>query len=341
MSILSHWLPRLVNPTRHMRNGFTPNDGAYTSLIGAQNHTLAFRKKEIYAREATLGDTTPAPNNWRFRTRTGYGTRAIEFTAVLGLSIESSAADPYINIALTEEGGATVNLELHYGATDTPGTGAPEEWSVQTGEIQVLANTAYTCLVTLSGSASSLALTANEVGHTTVAAGGDYFSTFEPSAGAPIYDSDIEKLIVGPSAMLRRNRALTAHWHLVDGAPRDATSATVTSLIDNATTGTPSSTAAGWRFNTTALATYARSTQVAVELSVYASITGGATGTVRIRDTAGTDAITINVTGASAAWHTGTGFLTVGTGQLYVPMYASNGAATLSVHAVSLNGWEA
>lgn len=339
MSLLSIYLPQRLEmlPSFHTRNGLYPNAGAYSGAIAALNHTLAYRKQQVYSYDAELGDTSPAPGNWRFRFRTGYGTRSVNFIAIIGLAIELGS-DPYVNIELTEEGGSPTNLTLHYGATQTAGSGAPEEWSIQAGEVAVSANSAYTCLVTIAGGASSISLTAHEVGRATASEATDYFSEFTPTAGAPILDDDIQRLILGPSQMLRRNRALYAHWHLADGAARTRTSSTPISLIDNVLTGTPVATAAGWRFVTTAHNKYSRST-VPVELSVYGSITGGATGTVRIRDTAGTD-LTVNVTGASDAWHTGTGTISVGAGQLYVPMLASNGVATLTISAASLHAWE-
>lgn len=338
MSLLSLYLPPTIETARHLRNAMYPNDGAYAGQIEALNHCLAYRKKGVYSFEAVLGDTSPAPDNWRFRFRTGHGTSGVTFVAIIGLAIETHS-EPAVTIALTEEGGATTSIVLHYGATETAGTGAPEEWSIQEGTIGVNADSAYTCLITISGGASNISVSAFETGRTTVTDSVDFFSEFQPGAGAGIYDTHIQKLIEGPSEMLRQNRSICAHWHLIDGAARTGTSATPTSLIDNTLTGTPSSTAAGWRFVTTAHNTYGRTT-IPVELSIYGSITGGATGTVRIRDTSGTD-LTVNITAGSDQWTTGTGVISVGTGQLYVPMYASDGAATISIKAVSLWAWEA
>jgi hypothetical protein len=337
MSIISEYIPGTIEPTRHMRNGDYPNAGAYSGLVGALNHTLAYRKQCVYSYEAVLGDTSPAPDNWRFRFRTGHGTTAVTFIAIIGIAIEINS-EPSITISLTK-GATTTTLTLHYGTTQTAGTGAPEEWSIQSGGLSVDADSAYTCVVTISGGASNIALTAHEEGRTQVLDSIDYYSEFEPTAGSGIYDAHIQKLIQGPSEMLRQNRGLYAHWHLIDGAARTRTLSTPISLLDNTLTGTPATTDAGWRFVTTAHNTLGRTT-LPVEFAVYASMAGGGTGTVRIRDTAGTDAVTINVTGA-AAWFTGTGVITIGTGQLYVPMYAGDATNAISVHAVSLHAWEA
>jgi hypothetical protein len=91
MSLLSPDLPRSIEPTRHMRNGMAPSNGAYSHLVAALNHVLAYRKKGIYERESILSETSPAPNNWRFRFRTGFGTVSVEFIAVIGLAIEPAA----------------------------------------------------------------------------------------------------------------------------------------------------------------------------------------------------------------------------------------------------------
>jgi hypothetical protein len=339
MSLLSPDLPRSIEPTRHMRNGMAPSNGAYSHLVAALNHVLAYRKKGIYERESILSETSPAPNNWRFRFRTGFGTVSVEFIAVIGLAIELNT-DAYVNIALTEEGGATTNLQLHYGGSATAGTGAPEEWSIQAGAISVEPNTAYTCYVTISGGANSLSLCAREEVNPTVDEDTDYFSEFEPTAGAPIFDADIQKLLEGTGDLIQRNRSMFAHWHLVDGAPRTRTNATPISAIDNTLTGTPSSTAAGWRMVTTAHNTYGRDNQVPVEVSVYGSMASG-TGTVKLRSTAGVDAVTVNINSATPGWFTATGFITVGSGQLYVPMYAGDGTNQLSIEAISVQAWEA
>lgn len=341
--LLDVYYPGLIQPTRHTRNGHFPNHAHYAQCIGAQNHILAYRKREVYQRDVILGGATTA-DNWRFRFRSGYGTKAIRFTAMIGLDDGGGAgpgANPSITIALTKVGGATTTLVLYYGSVGggSTTTEAPEEWSPQAIETDVDEASEYTCLVTRADQANLLSLNAEELGHLTISDSHTYQTEFIPTAGAPILDDDIETLIAGSSNLLRQNGGLVAHWHLINGAARTRSSATFINLIDNSTTGTPSSTADGWRFVTTARNTYSR-TVVPVELGIYASMAAG-TGTVRLIDTSGNVICSKSINSATPQWWTVTGNMTVGTGQVYVPQFAGDGANTLSVYALSLIEHEA
>ncbi|KAB2907173.1 MAG: hypothetical protein F9K40_05315 [Kofleriaceae bacterium] len=336
--LLDVYYPQLIQPTRHARNGHFPNHAHYAQCIAAQNHVLAYRKKEVYQRDAVL-DNASSANNWRFRFRTGHGTRALRVWAMLSVTAHSPGDDPRITVEITKVGGATQSFDLHYGgAGATAFTDAPEEWSPQVVEIPVDPASAYTGFVYRSDAGRFLAMSIEELGHLTVSDSVDYYSELIPTAGAPILDGDIQTLIEGSSEMLRDNGALVAHWHQLTGAARTRSNSTPVNLIDNTTTGTPTATAAGWRFVTTARNTYSRNV-VPVEFGVYASMAAG-TGTVRLIDTSGNVICSISVNSSTPQWWTATGLMTVGTGQVYVPQFAGNGLSTLSVYAASLIEWE-
>ena len=163
-----------------------------------------------------------------------------------------------------------------------------------------------------------------------------YYNQRAPQAGAPLYDADREKLLVGFSNMLRHNGGTIIHWGLSTGGTRTRTSATPINLIDNATTGAPTAATPGYHLDLTYRRTASRTT-VPFEIGVYASNLVGV-GAVTLRSSSGVIA-TCAIAGG-AAWYTTTASIPAGVDKYDLQFYG-DGTNPLTVYAVSLIEWEA
>ena len=334
-------VPRLIQGNRNARNGMVVSALLHRELVAAENHITAYRHRQVYGKSLELGtDVTGATalaGRWRFRT--GYGVDRCLVVMLMGQTTAAAGAgstsNPISSVALTISGGATTTATFAYGTTTASVVDGPDEHSVMAEEIAVAENTVYECLLSNAGAARPLAIMVCELAPTTVGEATSYMNTHSPTGGSPILDADRERLFLGLSNMYRRNGAMNAHWSLFGGASQTRTSATAINLIDNATTGTPTASSQGFFFSPQYHRTQSRTT-VPMEFAVYASITGGATGVVRLIDTSGNIYASTNITGASPAWFV-TAFNMPESAELFLsPQYASNGVQTLSVAAVSI-----
>jgi hypothetical protein len=335
------FFPRLIQYRRQCRNGLYPAANLWTSIVAAENHLVAYRKREIYRRAwelAVVDSFAGTTNVARFRFRTGYGVTRLAYVLIMGLDNKNIATNPRIDIDTTISGGATSTLTFYYGLQNSAGsTDGPDTLSAQRQEVTVTANTVYEVTVKTIDYARPIALMAYELASPTVDEATDYYNTQQPMAGAPIYDADRQRIVEGLSNMYRRNGGITWHWSLTDGASRTRSSATHINILDNSTTGTPTTAHYGFYLNPQYHNTESRTT-VPFELGVYGSI-GAGSGTVRLIDTSGNTYGTVTINGA-AAWRTATLNLPT-TETFFVPQFAGDGANTVSVSAISLIEYEA
>ncbi len=328
-------IPGLIQPDLHCRNGFYPDALFYAQAASALNHSIAYRHREVARREWDLGygaRSSGATTIARFRFRSGYGATRLRLQGIMGLS-HTSATAPYLKITVTK--GATTQVkEIHYGMTNMAPTDAPDEWSLFDEEIAIDPASVYTIDLEANNYARPLSFTAHELGPAAVDDATSYFTEHDPQGGNPILDADQQKLIEGPANMLRQNGGTLVHWGLHEGNARTRTSATPISLIDNTSASPPTSTSPGYRLVTTARNTYSATT-VPIELAVWGSKASGS-GTVRLRDTSGTDAVTVTINSATPQWFTATGSISVGTGEKYDLMFAGDGGGdAVNVNFVS------
>ncbi len=335
MSLLSVNVPGLVHVAKHARNGMYPDAAFYATTTAALNHATAFARKPIFRRTCKLGQAGRTSGvAWRWHCRTGYGARRLAVVCVLGRDDSGTAVDPYIEVSATKVGGSTTTIAFHGGVSATAAGDGPDEWIPSIQYIAVDGASYYTGAVEFFDGVRVVALMVYEDAVPTVADGTDYHSTFEPAAGSPILDSRIGRQLAGIGAMHRVNGGLRADWCHVSGTARTRTSATLINLIDNSTTGTPTAASPGFTLNTQYRNTVSAAT-VPITFAVYAAMLLGGSGSVKLRDTAGTDAASATITSATPAWVTVTGALTVGTAQKYDVLFAGDGANTVTVYAVS------
>ena len=338
--------PNLIQWHRSAHNGMHPESAFYAACVRDENRLVRDRHKCAFAKSWPLGPAVwPGVSSStviaRFRWRTGYGVKRLRVTLVIGKTNGNGATPvtaPTIDVAVTKVGGSTTTLNhrsLISSSAVTP-LDAPDEWFISNDVIDVDPASAYTVTVTTNDYARPLAISGMEMGPATADESTDYYNAFVAQADAPLLDSVRSRLLVGVSNMLRQNSGIVFHWSLQGGAARTRTSATAINLIDNATTGAPTSATPGWHYDTTYRNTSSRTT-VPIEFAVYASMASG-TGTVTFEDSTTTYA-TVSVNSATPQWWTATGSIPAGTGKID-PKFKGDGTSAISVYDVSCEGYE-
>jgi hypothetical protein len=339
--------PGILQAREHARNNCFPDAQFYNELAGALNHTLAYRKKCVFTRSHALGNLFTGEDPgviWRWYFTTGYGTQKLALLGLMGLPYDWRGSSPITNtdnasitIAITKVGGGgpADTVWNASGGTATP-TDAPSEWGVYYTEVDVDPASDYYVEVTSTEYCRIISLTAHEIGRRTVDDTVNYYTEIQPVAGAAILDSDIQRLVQGPSRMLSQNGALQVNWCRDLGASRTRTSADWVNLIDGSSASPPTSTSPGYRFVTTGRNTRSATT-IPVSMYVYASMSSGV-GYVTLRDTSGTDVAGVAVDSSTPGWFEfdGDHYITVGTGQKFDIGFYSDGINTLTVYAVSV-----
>ena len=336
MATASPQLPPLIHRDRFARNGLYPDAAFYGAATQALNHCLAFRRKPLFQRTVPLGTSGGASGTaWRWHCRTGYGVRRVAVFAVLGLDDRHLAVAPSITVTLTEVGGAALPaVSFAYGASNVTATDAPDELLTAVQFIDVDPATDYTGEVLFVDNVRVISLLVYEAFDATVDDSLDYFSTFRPAGGSPIFDAWVGRGLAALAGMLHDNLATRLDWMRADGTARTRTSATLINLIDDTTVGTPTAASPGYTLDTEHRYTIGK-VQVPVTLAVYGSIPAGS-GVVRLRDTGGTSAVVATINNATPQWFTATGALSVGAAQKYDLQFAGDGANQVSILAVSI-----
>jgi hypothetical protein len=328
-------VPQLIHVNTNARNGMSPSANLHRKLVDAHNHLARYgAHRTKYARGWELGVDDSASGTRtiaRFRFRTGYHASQL-VVQVLALPTTDrggwSGAGPTCEIDLTT-GATTSTLTYATGIeTGTPDDG-PDDHNLMEGYASATANAVYTGAIRLNQYARIASVMVYELGESTPA------NTSSPAAGSPIYDADREALLVGLSNMHTRNGGICSHWSLMDGAARTRTSATPINIVDGTSTGTPTAGTNPGFYLDTEFHNRRRDDTVPFELAAYASIAGGATGTVRLIDEAG-NVYTHSVTSASLGWAATTINLPATETYYAIQFFSDGGVQTLTVHAVSL-----
>lgn len=334
--------PKQIHYRRYARNSFVPEAAFPGRVVAAQNHIMAYRRKTfLTANDLGRGSGVAGSSDlYRFYCRTGHGATHMAFVVGLGLDNTSTGADPYVRCAVTEIGVGTTNLDLHGGAFNGTPDDSPSEISWQDGLVAVTPNALYSVVVTAVDYARLFSILAYEVASDEVDDATDYFAEFNYSGGVPIYDSLAQRTSQGLSQLWRHNAGQLLTWPGAGtGTSPTYATTTWTNVIDAATSVTASTagfylgdgdqTLEAWR--------RASDTTLDVVLAVHCSVTGSATGEVRLIDSVGTRA-SITGMGTGSAWYTTattmSGLDTLGKADLQCR--TSNGANTVTLNAVCL-----
>lgn len=338
MSTLDIRYPPTIHPARDARNGMYPDTAFYGWAVSAENHIVAYRKKEVFRWTCEFNPATvdDLGQNMYWRFRTGYGATELVMRAVLAAPLTAST-DQYVSGSITIPGGATTNFspDMHAaGATAASPIDAPDTWRHFESRVACSGNTTYEGLIATHEYARLLSLVVFEESDQRVDDTTDYYNEQTPQAKAKIYSTHRTRLLQGLTNMWLRNGGIQCNWSLRNTASYTRTSATAINLIDNTTTGTPTAHTPGWTLDLAQRKTISGA-GVPCVLAVYGSMASG-TGTVRVTDTSGTSPISVSVNSATPGWFTATGNLSASNGKKYDPMFLSDGTNLLTVLAVSL-----
>ncbi len=340
---MSHlYYPPIISPNRDAQNGMYPATSFYGRIQQAHNHLVGFRHKTVFQRAWRLGNKTysgaSATNLARFRWRTGHGAAYVRIVGVQCAS-NSSTGDPRTELELVNfSDTVTTTAGPWQGFIDVASTGdEPSTWRIFTDTIAVTPNKIYHATFKTYDSCRPMSLLVMELGGGTVTESVNYYSAANMVSDAPIFDATREKILGGLGAMYRQNGALQVNWANGDGSALTRSSATAINVVNNSSTGTPTTATPGYSCDLRYRNSSSRA-GVPVELAVYGSIPAGS-GTVRVIDTAGTTHLTATVNSATPGWFTATGTITA-SDLKFDFQAAGDGINTLSLHAVSLYEYE-
>jgi hypothetical protein len=351
-------IPRQINHKRWCKNGDIPDASFLRELVYGQNHIMSARRKVIFRHpihtfhgngglsggfSAAAGTT----NLWRALFHSGHGCTRLRFLIGFAATTNASATDPRIDIDVTEFGspGSTLTTTLRAGASLGGTENGPNRilWRKPVSETLV-DNQQYEILIKAIDYATPLGLCVIEEAQTSL--NNDYFHAIEPGIDTPIYDSIRERTLQGLSEIWRHNGSHLLNWTFVGTSlapwtPPTYSSTTWTNVVDGSTS--VSSSTPGYYLGDSGgyrLENWCRlsdDTSLNVVFGAYASMSAGSTGEVRLQNGGGTVCSLTGIT-TTPQWHTTTTTIN-GTDTLdKVDLQArtSNGANTLTLHAVSL-----
>lgn len=340
-------IPQLISgdlqPARWARNDRYPTPYFQAQIVAAANQAARWRSRQV-ARFVSPLDGIPASGGtgrgrWRWAWRSGPRARYLWTRAVLAQVHATGTVAPHGLVTITDALGTLVGASEHYyGPISASPVDAPSELGVLDRQladggapIAIAPNTEYRGLATDEDS-RLVALAVYELSAESDDGNG-YLLDKAVSLG-PVYDSDRG----GPAQLLREmwngGGAQLATWSVNrQAAPRTRTSATPINLIDNTTTAI-SATAPGLALDGRYRSTIRRAGQVPITMWVYASQSADQ-GVVKLVDSAGAEVCVVRVASPTARWASATKWIPA-TVDKYGLYYASNGSATLSVHAVSV-----
>ena len=342
MAVALKRYPRRIDHKRSARNGHVPQATFKGRLLHAQNHALAYRRKHFFSWgdiDNLHGGSAGTVTRFRFRCHTGHG--ATHITALLGLAPvdNSAAADPSVNLVVTEAGGSALPTEsVHYGLGDGSPEGSPDEVTEFKLRVAVSANTTYEVEIQTVDYARIRDVCAYEEASPIIDTSVDFYvDEAVGSVGFPVFDSHREDHVRGMSEMWRRNGA---HLYSYAGINSNSIATTTwTGFFDGTTAVAADSTKVVFNdVDNYAQMLRASDGQVLdVVFAVYAQAVGGNTGEVRLQDSGGTICSITGVT-TTLQWHTTTttisGFDVLAGVDLQ--RRVSNAAHSMTLYAVSL-----
>ena len=339
--------PKRISPLRHARNGFVPEAPFIRRSVKAQNHIMAYRRKTFLTACDFSGRFTgsAAATLYRFYGHAGHGATNLGIRIGLGLDSSGTGADPNVQIKVTQSGlpGGSDEVFIHGGNYDMAAgapTDAPSEIVWREATLLLMPDTVFSVQIAANDYARILSLCIYEIASPVVDGAVNYYFSAEPVVEFPVYDSHRQRALQGLSQIWRHNGAHLLTWPGVGtGSPRTRTGDTTWENVIDTTTAVTSTTA-GFKFDDVMMAAMLRVSDASllnVVLAAYCSVTGSATGEVRLEDSSGT-ICSITGMGTAAAWYTSATTIAdvSNLSKVDLQFRTSNAANTISLHAVCL-----
>jgi hypothetical protein len=326
------------------RNGMHPDAGLMSALDEQLNQAVLFRTKEYFSWYGTLTGVFPTgtadESRWRFAFRTGPYAHAV--LAIVGMlppggaiSYQTSTAS---RLDIFNGAGAVIASDTFvYGPNPKLGGIVPDAWPHFKTFVKVIdgvsPNTDYTGLFTTQGGKLQSACVA-ELASLTEDGGYLPQNLTAQSCVLDVYRKNplllSNKLWIGGGSKV-------FNWVADDGTtsgPITRTSATAVNLIDMTSTVISSATP-GYTLDMSVKARESQTTGVPCTMKVYGNAPGGGTGTVKLKNSAGTTIATVTINSAIVGWFSTTLNLPASVDK-YDLQIAGDGAFGISVYAVNV-----
>jgi len=338
--------PKMIHPFRWARNGQIPDAYFLRQLVTAQNHALAYRRKTFFRWgdfEQRFTGISASTVIWRVRCHTGLAATKIGIIAGMGRSDKGSAGDPIFTFRASKVAGGSDSVQIHAGASLVAPTDVPSEIIWRDATVDVDPDADYELDLTTEDYARPLSVLLYEIANPEVDEATNYYVEAAPTIEQPVYDATHLRILQGMSEMWRRNgRHLLSWGGSGTGTNPTFNSTTWTNVIDGSTSVSASTPGYYFHSDEEGEAKHIRvsdtsASTVNVVLAVHCSVTGSATGEVRLQSTGGT-AASITGMGTASAWYTTTTTITTDNllDKLDLQCRTSNGANTVTLNAVSL-----
>lgn len=346
--IANRWYPNRIDDKRHARNRFLPEDTFLRKAHNAANHVQAYRCKGIFSRGDLINTPASAAGTtvtrFRFRNHSAYGARYYVFRLTLGLHNDTlgTPTNPRVDIDVTIAGGATTTATVYHGQNAGGITAdSPNELVDRVVRVAIDPVTTYEVNIDEIDGARILAICVHEEHYEEIDTSRDFYvDQLGGQTGFPIYDATRGRLLEGLSKVWRRGGPMLLCWPGETTAPTFTGGTTFTNIIDSTTAVAASS--AGWYLGDTdatleMLARMSDNKTIDVVFAVYAQVTGGNTGEVRLQDSGGTRCSITGVT-TTLQWHTSsTTIANLDTlGKVDLQARVTNPVHSLSLRAVSI-----
>jgi hypothetical protein len=329
------------------RIGKHPSAQMWNALQQSTNQAALYRTREYFSIVAPLYDCLNNPSTsdrdrWRFAFRTGVYMHAV-YAVVAMVPTNAGFVHPTINTQAnlviysdTAETTIVATATFSYGAH--PG-GTTGDWGFR--HVKVIHGIIEGLTPDTEYYAKFIDVNVGRIQSATVfelQSMSENFSGYlnqNLTAQSEIYDSMRENVATLQKNLWKRGGAKVLNWTRDDGgAPLTRISATMINIIDNSSTAVSASTP-GFTLDMTNKDRLSQTSGVPVVMYAFGKMGGAGTGSVAIKNSAGSTVATVTGFNGTASWKS-IAFNLPATADKYDLHFASAGLSTLSLYAVSI-----
>ena len=340
-----------IHPVRVARNGVITS-GPAVALLASQLNMIVNRRLKVHFRNwLPVGRVTNAAGDqttWRWRGHISPNAIETRLRIVTVPAEDTGVIEPRWYISVTPSGGSVYDNASVYVPARVPAatTIVPDHFTTATKRIvkdadlaNLTGNTTYEFALHVVDRCRVLGLTCYEVTR----------GTFDPdTAGllgtspspfgtdSQIFDASISDLLTDTHTAWKRQATPHFAWTQDGTTAKTRSSATYVNLLDGSAAGWAAA-SPGFNLWPSKRGSY-NSANVPVTFAVYGSASAGTAGACRLVTNGATVASITNI--GTAGWYTATGNLnSANASDLGVVEYACDGANTVSIRAVGLEGY--
>ncbi len=336
-----------LEPNKFVRNGKYPTAECAAELADHTNHVAMYRGKTLLQCAVPIA-SIPASGGDRVRHRalcvTSPYTTTLAVRASIAATVTELAADPYVKVTITNTALTVLGeAELHFGATAITATDAPNEL----GSVFAYVNDAGTTNKAVIPAGTTVYITVKEFSNARLVGLTVFDSPLLATAPigegyavtTPVLDKDRQDIVTATRAMWKQQAGNLINFSVVsDSTPRTTTSITALNLNDGVSTAVSTATP-GYTLDLRNRSTVRRGT-VPCTFWCYADKTSINSGSVTLKNSAGTVLATLTISTNGPAWYSTTVSLPA-TEAKYDIHFTAPGGNSISVYQAGLHQYEA